>query len=534
MVFLLSVLSVLLFVGLAITGYLWWNETGRRQLLEREATAEKQKHSARIDQLQVELKRLSAWEVVGDAEVQARKILADAGTTLDRANADAARLNTDAAERTRTARAEAQALVESASARAKAIVDEAESKATAIAGDALEAVRNADFYRKAADAMRNKIKGYGDEYLVPPSSFLDSLAEQFSHKDAGRELKAARDRTRQLVKLDRAAGCEYVDSSRREGAANFVLDAFNGKVDSILSRVREDNAGKLEQEIRDAFQLVNLGGRAFRDARITEEYLSARLDELRWAATAQLLRKEEMEEQRRLREKMRDEERARREYEKEIRESQKEEDLLRKAMEKAQVQVAQASAAERAKLEAQLEELRTKLTDAEQRNQRAISMAQQTKRGNVYIISNIGSFGDGVFKIGMTRRLDPMDRVWELGDSSVPFDFDVHAFIATNDAPALEYQLHRHFVMNQINKVNYRKEFFRATIAEIRSQIESMGFSATWTMSSEAREYRESQAIERLIAEDPAARQAWLDRQLTLDPTSFDDVRSTNPDDDEE
>ena len=119
---------------------------------------------------------------------------------------------------------------------------------------------------------------------------------------------------------------------------------------------------------------------------------------------------------------------------------------------------------------------------------------------------------------GLTRRLEPLDRIRELGDSSVPFEFDVHALIFSEDAPALECQLHRHFLLNQINKVNHRKEFFRATIDEIRKEIESLQLTAHWTMTAAAQEYRETLAIERAIAADPAAKEAWMKRQLLLDP----------------
>lgn len=148
-------------------------------------------------------------------------------------------------------------------------------------------------------------------------------------------------------------------------------------------------------------------------------------------------------------------------------------------------------------------------------------MAQQTRRGNVYVISNIGSFGENVYKIGLTRRLEPLDRIRELGDSSVPFDFDVHAMIFAEDAPAVETQLHRHFLLRQLNKVNHRKEFFRVTLKEIRDELTTLGLEASWTMTAAAKEYRESLAIEKAIAADPMAREAWTKRQLLLDPVDL-------------
>jgi len=124
-------------------------------------------------------------------------------------------------------------------------------------------------------------------------------------------------------------------------------------------------------------------------------------------------------------------------------------------------------------------------------------MAQQTKSGHVYIISNVGSFGEHVFKIGLTRRLEPLDRIRELGDASVPFEFDVHALIQSDDAPALEHALHKKFVGSQMNKVNPRKEFFRLQLSDIRVEIERLNIQVAWTMIAEARDYRETLAVER-------------------------------------
>jgi DNA repair exonuclease SbcCD ATPase subunit len=381
-------------------------------------------------------------------------------------------------------------------------------------------MRKADLYERTAEAMKNIIDGYGDRYLIPGRSLLDDLAEDFGYKEAGAELKKARDVTKAMIRSETAATCQYVEANRRDTAINFVLDAFNGKVDSILSRVKHDNAGTLEQEIRDAFALVNLNGKAFRDACIMEPYLAARLNELKWAAKAQQLRIDEREEQRRLKEQIREEEKAKREYEREMRENARDQEVLRAAMEKAQREIEQATTEQKAKYEQQLQELSERLKEAEAQNQRVLSMAQQTKKGNVYIISNVGSFGEEVYKIGLTRRLDPLDRIRELGDSSVPFEFDVHAMIMSDNAPALETQLHKHFALLQMNKVNYRKEFFRVDLKHIREEVEKLGILANWTMTAEAREYRETIAVENAIRDNPAARDAWLKRQLELEPVA--------------
>jgi hypothetical protein len=104
--------------------------------------------------------------------------------------------------------------------------------------------------------------------------------------------------------------------------------------------------------------------------------------------------------------------------------------------------------------------LKYKFDELQLKNQRALSMAQQTRLGHVYVISNIGSFGENIYKIGMTRRLEFLDRVKGLGDASVPFSFDVHTIIKADDVPTLEKMLHKKFANKKVNKVNSRKEFF--------------------------------------------------------------------------
>ncbi len=360
-----------------------------------------------------------------------------------------------------------------------------------------------------AKAMQNIIEGYGDEYLIPAYSLLDELAEEFAYTNAAEELKAARTRTKHLIKTGQAADCDYVEDYRRNTAISFVVDAFNGKVDSILSKSKTDNYGKLQQQIKDAAILVNKNGGAFRNAHIKAEYIEARLMELKWAVAVKEIQKQYQEEQREIRERMREEARAQREFERALKEAAKEQEYYEKAMDKARAELAQASEEQKEKLNGKILDLEAKLKEAEEKNQRALSMAQQTRAGNVYVISNIGAFGENVYKIGMTRRLEPLDRVRELGDASVPFPFDVHGMIYSEDAPALEKELHRAFMHGQMNKVNSRKEFFKASITDIRALVEKKGFSVSWTLEAVAAEYRETMEIEKRIATDPTVRAEW-------------------------
>ncbi|WP_201485833.1 DUF4041 domain-containing protein [Pseudomonas sp. OF001] len=459
------------------------------------------------------LEALAKYQGIVDTEAMAKSLIDEANMMRARAEEEAAETRREAAQAAKVRIEKANQRLEVAGGEADKIVQLARQRAEEIAGDAYKAMNRAQEFTRTALAMKNIINGYGDDYIVPTYNLLDDLAEEFGFAEAGQKLKAARDTSRSMVKNGLAATCEYVEPERRETAIRFVVDAFNGKVDSILSRSKADNHGKLEQAIRDAFYLVNHNGAAFRDARITDGYLAARLDELKWAATAQALKDQERDEQRRLREQIREEEKARREYERATKEAAKEEEMLRKAMEKVQQQVEAANEAQRADFEARLLELQGKLQAAEEKNQRALSMAQQTRSGHVYVISNIGSFGEEVFKIGMTRRLEPADRIRELGDASVPFAFDVHAMIFSDDAPGLEKTLHRHFLRQQVNKVNPRKEFFRLGLEDIRQELEALGIEAHWTMTAEAHEYRETLRIEQQILENPSVAEEWTRHQ---------------------
>lgn len=452
---------------------------------------------------------VSAQDILNHAKIESEDAIAEAkstaGAIISNAKEEAKKIRANA-QRTEEKAIEASHLAQR---NAEKIIADAKAEAKEIAGNAIEAQGKAKEYEKTAMAMKRLIEGYGDEWLKPAYSLLDELADEFGYTEAGQKLKEARALSARMVKDGIAANCSYVEDYRRVTAIQFVTDAFNGKVDSILSKVKHDNYGVLEQKIKDAFQLVNKNGAAFRNAHILPAYLDARLDELKWATIAQELRKKAAEEQRELREKIREEEKARKEYERAQKEAAKEEAMLQKALEKAKAMLASAGEAQRAQYEAQLSDLEEKLRAAEEKNQRALSMAQQTKRGTVYIISNVGSFGENVYKVGMTRRLDPLDRVRELGDASVPFPFDVHAFIESDDAPALETALHHELALAQMNKVNPRKEFFRADISIIKKLVDSKGLEANWTMAAQAAEYRESIAIEERIKKDPAERSRW-------------------------
>lgn len=505
-------------------------EEAAKQLDQQKTAYQKLKEKAE-EAVRTLKQRLVRYQSITDIEAEVARIAADnakqkeEADRLLRAAEQAKEDATSAAELiVKDAKAEADSLkqhglqiIERANANASVIVENANNEAKRRSQDAYDIMQDTDRFRGALRALKNQVEGYGSEYVVPIQSVIDELADETAYQQAGQELKRARTNSRNMVKAGQAADCDYSEKNRRETAVRFVTDAFNGKVDSILSTIKSTNVGKVEQKVRDAFALVNLDGAAFRNARITDAYLKARLEEVKWAALAQDVKKQQQEEQRRIREKIREEKKVQREIEKALKTAERERALIEKARTEIEAALLEATEAEKETLKAQLADMEEKLRTAEEQGQRAMSMAQQTKKGNVYIISNIGAFGEGVFKIGLTRRLDPHERVKELGGSSVPFAFDVHALIESEDAPALEHRLHKHFVLHQLNKVNHRKEFFRCDLTHIRAEVESLGLESTWTMAAEAQEYRETLAIEDRIAGDEKAREQWVNRQLQLE-----------------
>ncbi len=331
-------------------------------------------------------------------------------------------------------------------------------------------------------------------------------APHFSFQSSD-EYKAAlenlRDHERQLIRDGRAAVCPKkwtVGTSQREGERmvklneKLLLRAFNGECDGAVANVSWNNVTKMEERIRKSFEAINKLGDVL-SVSVTQEFLKLKLDEVRLTHEYEDKRHQEREEQRRIREQIREEERAQQEIEKAREEAELEEARFQKALERAREEAAKATGAQLQKLTEQISSFESKLDEARNKKERAISRAQLTKSGFVYVISNLGSFGDGIFKIGMTRRMEPMERVVELGDASVPFPFDLHAMLYSDNAPELESALHQLLDDRQLNLVNPRKEFYRdVEIEEIEAFVRSRGLSAQFMRQPEAREYRETLA----------------------------------------
>lgn len=271
-----------------------------------------------------------------------------------------------------------------------------------------------------------------------------------------------------------------------------MLYAFNGECDSLISKIKWNNLNKTKERIEKAFVDINKLGEILTTS-ITNHYKDLKLEELYLTHEYEEKKYQEKEEQRRIREQMREEEKAQKELERAQREAEEEEMRFQKALDKARKELGNASQSELEELNNQILLLEKKLQEAHERKERAMSMAQMTKVGHIYVITNIGAFGDEIVKIGMTRRLDPLDRVKELGDASVPFQFDIHAIIYSENAPQLESALHKKFHDRRVNKINNRKEFFKVSLEEIEVFVkENIGAEIEFTKIAEAREYRET------------------------------------------
>ena len=229
---------------------------------------------------------------------------------------------------------------------------------------------------------------------------------------------------------------------------------------------------------------------------ITQKLLENKMAQLTAKYQYEYQREQERLQQKAIREQMVEEEKARREIEKEKEKLTKEENQFKKEIDKLMKYMQNTQDVEKQLYISQIEELQKKLADVQKSKEDVLHKEQNTRAGFVYVISNIGSFGENVYKIGMTRRLEPMDRISELSSASVPFEFDVHAMIFSDDAPALEAILHSTFADKRVNLVNTRKEFFRVSLDEIEAVVKkNYNATVTFTKTAEAYQYRESQRL---------------------------------------
>ena len=284
--------------------------------------------------------------------------------------------------------------------------------------------------------------------------------------------------------------------TRQKRNGKFLITAFNSEVDNIITNTNSRNFVINAKKIEKWFTTVNKSGED-NYVRLNNELLNLRLEEHRYAFEYRIKMEMEIEEQRYIRDSIREEVKVKKEIESFIITCEKEEKSYKDELNKSISMIQSANDAEVEKLNLHISELREKLERATHEKERAMSMAQLTRSGYVYIISNKGSFGDNIYKIGMTRRLEPMDRIKELGDASVPFNFDVHALIPSDDAPTLENKLHKRFENQRVNRVNRRREYFNVTIEEIEKALNDfVDHDFNFIHMAPAIQYEESKTFE--------------------------------------
>lgn len=316
------------------------------------------------------------------------------------------------------------------------------------------------------------------------------------------ELNNIKTKQKELIKNDIA--CHYpqgfaLNGSLKQGEKLMkdnikqLLRSFNNECDVLINKVKYNNFDTIKNRLKKSFETLNkLNSRI--NVSITSQYLNLKLEELRLSYEYELKKQDEKEQAKEERERLREEARVQKELEEKRKVINKEKTHYSNALSKLLEQIKKDENNE--ELLVKKEELEKTLNDIDL-SLKDIDYRESNKRaGYVYIISNLGSFGEDVYKIGMTRRLEPLDRVNELGDASVPFNFDVHAMIFSDDAPGLENALHKAFDKNKVNMVNSRREFFRVKLEDIEKEVKKHhDKTVEFTYEKEAEQYRETLAI---------------------------------------
>lgn len=323
---------------------------------------------------------------------------------------------------------------------------------------------------------------------------------EFANSDLYKEkLAEIREFQKNMIKSNTAAVGNMnwqVNGSAAKGRSmvndniKLLLRAFNVECDDIVANVKVANIDRSIERINKISEQISKLGSTMSFS-ITPRYIDLKIQEAQLALDYQQKKQEEKEKLRELREQEREEAKVLKEIEEEKKQLVKEQTHYENALKSLVAQIEKQG--ETPDLLAKKEELEKELSETAKAIENVDYREANRKAGYVYIISNIGAFGENVYKIGMTRRLVPQERIDELGDASVPFDFDVHALIFSEDAPALEAALHKAFEKKKLNKINQRREFFAVTLEEIKEEVrKNFDKTVEWVDMPEAEQYRQS------------------------------------------
>lgn len=354
------------------------------------------------------------------------------------------------------------------------------------------------------DALKKEAVFFEDAITFQEFGLYTPRYDFVTSEEYKEELDRIRDAQKKLIKNDKAiigATTWTVNGSKSKGnkmiadMKKLFLRAFNSDCEDVISKVKYNNFDMSLKKIHQSANSIEKLGKSM-SLQITQKYIDWKEEELTLAFEYQQKKQEEKEAQKAAKAEMREAARLQKEIEAQRKKIEKEQTHYQTAYEKLLKQLEENPdnadlLIKKSELENQLKDIDRAIKDIDYReaNQRA---------GYVYIISNIGAFGENVYKIGMTRRLDPQDRVDELGDASVPFNFDVHAMIFSDDAPALETALHKAFEDRKLNMVNTRREFFNVTLDEIKEVVkENFDKTVEFVDVPDAEQFRVSQKMKR-------------------------------------
>ena len=331
----------------------------------------------------------------------------------------------------------------------------------------------------------------------PKYNFINSI----SYKE---RLDTVRQEQKQMIKDKTAAILiDMHDTKYTKAFLNAkikqILRTFNLESEVTINKVKHSNIENSEKKIQRSFnQLNNLYKRE--NVKLTQHFLNLKFDELYIAYEYEVKKQEEKELLRETREREREEKKLQKELKREKKKFNDENNRLEEEIKKAKEKMSKISNAEKQKLEEEIQKLNEALNKNNEEIDKINTWKEKSGAGYVYIISNIGSFGKDVFKIGVTRRDNPEDRIRELSSASVPFRYDAHVFIFSKDAYALEKDLHDRFDKKRVNKINMRKEFFRISMDDVKQIVEeNKGAVHSFVEHPDAEEYYDTLKIEKTM-----------------------------------
>lgn len=341
---------------------------------------------------------------------------------------------------------------------------------------------------------------------LPPPSFKTNDDEKL--KSAVREIRG---KQHKLISSQRATSSmskwEWF-GSKSDGQKlimiynKLMISAFNSEFDMTRDKMRHGSYDTAIRKLRASIKALEKLAETV-NVKISLEYLSSKEEELKIWHSDLVRRQDDKEARVKQKAFLRDQNKN---LGRSASDDEDEEDeignqlaICSAELKKASELAKQIAGSDLAKLELKIEKIEEERKILEQKFERAISQAQITRAGYIYVISNIGSFGEGICKIGMTRRLEPMDRVVELGDASVPYRFDVHTLAFVDDAPKIERAIHKEFSSKRVNKKNLRKEFFYVSPEEVKNVMDEIGINSPWYYECDAREFRESELIRKAV-----------------------------------